>query len=116
MTQAVFWSASAIDVFRLSGTPVSATRSGTTIGYSISAPPHDAASAGRDTPESDEPDPPHLLAPDHYPPNNSYTTTLTTSISSSSTPSTSPPATSRMRNPGGASTVPSHSPLGAITV
>ena len=50
-----------------------------------------------------------------YPPTNSYTTTLSTSISSSSMPRTSPPATSRMRNPGGTFTVPSHSPSGAIT-
>ena len=51
-----------------------------------------------------------------YPPTNSYTTTLSTSISSSSMPRTSPPATSRMRNPGGTFTVPSHSPSDAITV
>ena len=46
----------------------------------------------------------------------SYTTTFSTSISSSWTPSTSPWATSRMRNLGGASTLPSHSPSAEMTV
>ena len=54
--------------------------------------------------------------PIRYPPTNSYTTALSRSISSSSMPRTSPLATSRMRNPGGTFTVPSHSPSGAITV
>ena len=40
----------------------------------------------------------------------SYTITFSTSMSSLSTPITSPPVTSRIRNLGGVSTCPSHSP------
>ena len=47
---------------------------------------------------------------------NPYTTTFSTSISSLSTPRTSPPVTSRIRNLGGVSTCPSHSPSGEMTV
>ena len=50
------------------------------------------------------------------PPTNPYTTTFSTSISSLSTPRTSPPVTSRIRNLGGVSTCPSHSPSGEMTV
>ena len=58
-----------------------------------------------------------LVAISHEPRStSSYTTTLCASISSLSTPRTSPPATSRMRSPGGASTVPSHSPSAEMTV